>query len=115
MTLAKGGDGAPQISSTDTDRPFAVEFYGCTGGLDCGYIQFIAGWDLKDGIDVAKVESWNGDHVWGQATRDADNDPVLGLSVNLRGGVTPENFADTVKLWADTLDDFKGYIGRSSQ
>jgi hypothetical protein len=49
------------------------------------------------------------------ATRDGDNDPVLGLSVDLRGGVTPVNFADTVGLRADTLDDFKDYIGWGQQ
>jgi hypothetical protein len=115
VTVAKGDSGAPRISSTDTDRPFAIEFYGCNGGFDCAYIQFVAAWDLPKGIDAGKIAAWNGDHVWGVATRDGDNDPVLGLSVDLRGGVTPVNFADTVGLWADTLDDFKDYIGWGQQ
>jgi len=115
VTVAKSDTGAPRITSTDADRPFAVEFYGCNGAFDCGYIQFVAAWDLPKGIDAGKIERWNGDHVWGVATRDGDNDPVLGLSVDLRGGVTPVNFADTVGLWADTLDDFKGYIGWGQQ
>ena len=115
ITVVKNNDGSPQINSTDANRPFALEFYGCTSGFDCGYVQFVAGWDLPNGIDAGKIASWNGDHVWGAATRDADNDPVLALSVNLRGGVSQANFADTVGLWADTLDDFTSYIGWGKQ
>ncbi|HVY19050.1 MAG TPA: YbjN domain-containing protein [Bauldia sp.] len=115
VSVAKSESGAPRITSTDADRPFAIEFYGCNGGFDCAYIQFVSAWDLPKGIDAGKIAQWNGDHVWGVATRDGDNDPVLGLSVDLRGGVTPVNFADTVGLWADTLDDFKGYIGWDKQ
>jgi len=40
---------------------------------------------------------------------------VLSLSVNLRGGVSQANFADTVSLWSDTLDDFTSYIGWGKQ
>jgi len=115
VAVAKNGDGSPQINSTDKDRPFALEFYGCTSGFDCGYVQFVAGWDLPSGIDAGKIASWNSDHVWGAATRDTDNDPVLSLSVNLRGGVSQANFADTVSLWSDTLDDFTSYIGWGKQ
>lgn len=104
-------DGSPKIESTDKEEPFSIHFYGCTDGKDCGYIQFVNGWDMKTGVSAVKVEQWNADKIWGQAYRDKDRDPWVAMTVNLRGGVSVENFADTVEWWAETMDDFSKHIG----
>ena len=111
VEVTKDKDGAPRIASTDKDQPFSIHFYGCTDGVDCGYIQFLNGWNMKNGVTAVNVEQWNSDQVWGQAFRDSDKDPWLGLAVNLRGGVTPENFNDTIEWWAKILQDFQDHIG----
>jgi hypothetical protein len=111
VEVGKDSKGAPKISSTDKEQPFTVHFYGCTNGFDCGYIQFLNGWNMKNGVTAITVENWNADQVWGQAFRDDEKDPWIGLTVNLRGGVTQDNFNDTVEWWAKVLQDFQDHIG----
>ncbi len=109
LTEDSGGD--PRIRSTDEDNPFSVHFYSCTDNTDCGVIQFSAGWNLKNGITLAKIEEWNATKLWGQAYRDEDKDPWLAMTVNLKGGVTVENFDDTVDWWRVVSGDFEKHIG----
>jgi len=111
VEVTEDDSGRPRIESTDKEAPFSIHFYGCTDGEDCGYIQFVNGWDMKNGVSSVKVEQWNSDQVWGQAYRDKDRDPWLAMTVNLRGGVTVENFDDTVEWWSSILGDFSKHIG----
>ena len=111
VEVNKDSNGAPRIASTDKEQPFSVHFYGCTDGVDCGYIQFLNGWNTTNGVTAVQIEQWNSDQVWGQAFRDEEKDPWLGLTVNLRGGVTQANFEDTVEWWAKMLQDFQDHIG----
>jgi hypothetical protein len=111
VDLTKDSDGDPLIESLDDDEPFSVHFYGCTKGKDCEYIQFVSGWDLAKGTTMQVIAKWNEDRVWGRAFLDSDNDPWLDLAVNLKGGVTAENFDDTVSWWWSVLRDFEDHIG----
>jgi hypothetical protein len=110
VELNEDSDGDPLLKSTDKDNPFSVHFYGCTDHKDCGFIQFTSGWNLKDGITLAKIEEWNSTKVWGQAYRDEDKDPWLAMAVNLFGGVSVENFDDTVDWWKVILGQFEKHI-----
>jgi hypothetical protein len=111
VKLTADSDGDPLIESTADDAPFTVRFYGCTRNKDCEYIQFVSGWDLSDGVSLQVIEKWNEDRVWGRAFIDSDNDPWIDLAVNLKGGVTPENFNDTVSWWWAVMRDFEEHIG----
>ena len=111
VEVNKDSEGAPKISSTDKDQPFTVYFYDCTEGVDCGYIQFRNGWNMKNGTTAVTIDQWNSENNWGQAYRDSDKDPWVSVTVNLRGGVTQENFADTVEWWAKVMKDFEDHIG----
>lgn len=111
VELTEDSEGAPLIKSTRTDEPFSVYFYSCTDNTDCGFIQFTTGWNMENGITLAKVDEWNATKVWGQAFRDDDKDPWLSMAVNLKGGVTVENFDDTVDWWKVVLREFEKHIG----
>jgi hypothetical protein len=112
VEVNKADSGAPLIESTDADNPFSVHFYDCDdNGKDCGTIQFVSGWNMKNGIDAVTIEQWNSDKIWGQAYRDKDKDPWIAVTVDLRGGVTEANFDDVVDKWADLLDKFSKFIG----
>jgi hypothetical protein len=111
--LSKDSDGDPLIESTDDEAPFSLRFYGCTNGKDCEYVQFASGWHLADGVAVETIEEWNEDRVWGRAYLDSDNDPWIDLAVNLKGGVSAENFSDTVAWWVAVMADFENHIGYS--
>jgi hypothetical protein len=111
VELTEDDQGAPQLKSTDKGEPFSVYFYSCTDGEACGFIQFSTGWNMENGITLAKIEEWNSTKVWGQAYRDEDKDPWLSMAVNLKGGVTVENFDDTVDWWKFILREFETHIG----
>jgi hypothetical protein len=111
VELTEDDQGAPQLKSTDKSEPFSVYFYSCTDGEACGFIQFSTGWNMENGITLAKIEEWNSTKVWGQAYRDEDKDPWLSMAINLKGGVTVENFDDTVDWWKFILREFETHIG----
>ena len=79
--------------------------------MNCEYIDFQEGWDLKNGTTPDVIEQWNEDRVWGRAYIDTENDPWIDMPVNLKGGVTPENFDDTVSWWWSVIRDFEDHIG----
>ncbi len=112
LTTDTAGD--PLIKSTDDNEPFSVHFYGCTDGKDCQYIQFTSGWDLANGTMPDVIEKWNEEWVWGRAYLDDEGDPWLDLAVNLYGGVTADNFDDTVDWWWTVMRDFEDHIGWTS-
>lgn len=109
--LTTGGDGDPLIQSTDRDQPFSIQFYGCTDGKDCAFIQFIKGWNMDDGITLAKIEEWNAKKVWTKAYRDDEKDPWLTHPINLFGGVTVENLDDSIDWWKVMVKQFEEHIG----
>jgi hypothetical protein len=112
VEVTEDSKGAPEFKSTKRDALFYVNFYGCNEeGDDCGYIQITAGWDLEHGITLAKIEKWNAEMLWGVAYRNQAKDPWLGMTVNLRHGVTIENLDDTVDLWRVIYDRFEDHIG----
>ncbi len=111
VEVNKADSGAPLIESTDASNPFSVHFYDCTDGKQCGTIQFESGWNLKNGINAVTIEQWNNDKIWGQAYRDKDKDPWLSVSVDLRGGVTEDNFLDVANKWKDLMPEFAKFIG----
>jgi hypothetical protein len=111
VDMTTDGDGDPMIESTDNDEPFNVHFYGCTDGKDCEYIEFTEGWDLPNGTTPDVIEKWNEDRVWGRAYLDSENDPWVDMAVNLKGGVSAENFDDTVSWWWSVIRDFEDDIG----
>jgi hypothetical protein len=112
VEVNKGSKGQPIIASTDKEEPFQIRFYNCDDdGMDCGQIQFTNGWNLDSGTTAVRIEQWNADQVWGQAYRDEDKDPWVAMSVNLRGGVTHENFASSIDIWKNILSDFEDHIG----
>jgi hypothetical protein len=111
VELTEDSQGDPRIRSTDRSNPFSLYFYGCTENKDCGYVQFSAGWDLENGITLAKMEEWNANRLWGTAYRDDEKDPWLTLTVNLKYGITVENLDDTVDWWKVTMPRFAEHIG----
>ena len=104
-----GGD--PKLDSTAADVVFSIFFYGCIEKKNCDSIQFYAGFDKKDGIDLAKINNWNVSKRYGVAYVDDENDPRIEYDVNLDGeGVSVENFKDTIELWVALLAAFKTHI-----
>jgi hypothetical protein len=110
--IGAASDGDPKINSTDKAHPFVVNFYDCDKQhAHCPYVQISQGWNLEKGTTAEKMEAWNADNVWGQAYLDDENDPWLALTVNFKGGVTPEYVDDMIHWWSVIEGDFQNHIG----
>ena len=110
-TLTVDDVGDPKITGRMSRSTYEIFFYNCTDNDRCGFIQFSVGWDLADGISSAKINEWNSTKVWGQASRDDEDDPFLRMVVNLDGGVTRTNFEDTIDWFRIALEGFESHIG----
>ncbi len=108
--LTKDEDGDPKIKSAAAGANYAVYFYGCTDGKDCNAIQFSAGFDTDNGLDLSAANEWNRDKRYGKVYLDDERDPYIELDMNMIDGISEANFDDTVGLWDSLLADFQKHI-----
>jgi hypothetical protein len=101
--------GDPKISSSSQGVDWTIFFYDCDGDR-CKSIQFAIAFDTEDGVPLELVNRWNRDNRFAKAYLDDENDPFLEYDVNLVGGVTRNNFADTLGLWEGLLGNFMRHI-----
>jgi hypothetical protein len=111
VEVLQDDNGNPKIDVNDSSGPFTVFFYGCTDGKDCTYVSFETWWDMKNGVQSGVIDKWNKTKLWGVAYRDEHNDPHLSMTVNLRHGVTADNFDDTLDWWESASTEFEKSIG----
>lgn len=104
--LTTNASGNPRIESRIDGIRFNVIFYGCTENTNCGSVQFTSSWK-KPGLSLEKINSWNRDKRFGKAYLDNEGDPVIEMDVNLRHGVSHNNFDDTVDFWNIVLRSFR--------
>ena len=65
--LGTDSAGDPKVASAMGGVNFHVFFYGCEANTACQDLQFSAGFDLTDGIDMAVVNDWNSSKFIGKA------------------------------------------------
>ncbi|SFZ85404.1 Putative sensory transduction regulator [Devosia enhydra] len=102
--------GDPQIKSAAGGSNFLVWFYDCQDGNECGSIQFSVGFDTPSGLDLAVANEWNQQNRYGKAHLDDERDPYVQMDIAINGGMSPELFADNLKLWEDIVARFKQHI-----
>lgn len=110
-TLESDNAGNPVIRSGTGGVNFSIYFYGCRDGQNCRSIQFSSGFKLREPVEPALMNDWNGRKRFARGWADADGNTFLRLDMNLVGGVTEKNFADTLDLWSILLGDFVKHIG----
>ncbi|MGY6411205.1 MAG: YbjN domain-containing protein [Alkalilacustris sp.] len=91
--------GEPLILGTMEETGYAILFYGCVEGAECSDIQFVARWAAPYELDLEVINRWNAAARFATAWRDPDGDAVLEFAINLEGGVTAENLADSFDWW----------------
>ncbi|MBU2980414.1 YbjN domain-containing protein [Lentibacter algarum] len=107
--METSNDGAPRIRSAAEGVNFSIWFYGCKSSRGCNSIQFSAGFEMKDGMTLAKVNEWNRKKRFGKVYVNDDNNPFIQMDVNLDYGVTDKNFMDTFDYWQVVLDSFNDF------
>ncbi len=109
--LTTDDEGDPKIKSATGGANFSIYFYGCERNKQCDSIQLSSGFDLDNGSSLNAVNSWNSKKRYGKAYLDDENDPYVEYDINLaNGGVSQENFRDTLELWDRVLTDFRSYV-----
>jgi hypothetical protein len=107
--------GDPMITSGVSGTTFQIYFYNCTDNKDCATVQFHAGFDLRNPVDLPKINEWNRTKRFARAFLDKENDPILEMDVDLDdGGLSSALFIDNIEFWAAILGDFERYIGYRS-
>ena len=107
--------GDPMITSGVSGSNFQIFFYNCTEHRDCATVQFHSGYDVRNPVDLPKLNEWNRTKRFARAFLDKENDPILEMDVDLDdGGLSPALFIDNIEFWASILGDFERYIGYRS-
>ena len=104
-------EGDPKIDSGSHGVSWSIFFYGCTGSRNCRSVQFAAAFDMRDGISPEIINRFNRNKRYTRAYYDTEFDPFLEYDVNLDGGVSEANFADSLDIWNIILGDFIEEIG----
>lgn len=108
--LNADSDGDPRIDSASQGVNWSMYFYGCTNGVDCQSVQYSAGFNLRNGIAMQTINTWNRTKRYGKSWIDDENDPYLEMDINLDGGVTEANFRDSLDIWNEILADYLVHI-----
>ncbi|WP_308915026.1 YbjN domain-containing protein [Jannaschia sp. LMIT008] len=106
--LSQDSVGDPLIVIDDIGiGPTQLYFFGCSDGADCDVVVFTSAYAAADAPSATFVNGWNRDKLLGRAYVDAEGDPILEYGVNLHGGVTPQNWSDSVDWWRVMVEAFE--------
>ncbi|MGF1623253.1 MAG: caspase family protein [Alphaproteobacteria bacterium] len=86
-----------------------VWFFDCQGS-ECGSFQIWTYFESQRPVDLRVINRWNSEQRWSIAAVEDERFPVLTLDINVDGGVSQENIADLVQLFAEQARQFQGYV-----
>ena len=107
-TLTTDDLGDPLIEGRIGEKEYRLLFYDCSEGRDCSTLTFAAEWEAEDATDEMMAD-WNREKRFGKAYLDEDGHAAVEMSVNLLGGVTSVNLADTIDWWRLVMEEFAEY------
>ena len=107
--LSRDKQGDPMIKSATSGANFTVYFYDCEKDR-CRALQFSSGFDLKDGMTLAKINEWNKGNRYLKAYLDEDNDPYVEYDVNVNAGRTFSGLSDDLAVWTQGVGRFTTFI-----
>lgn len=103
--------GAIEIKSETAEAKFWLYFQACTPEYTgCEVVTFSSGFDFETAQLPDIIGDWNADR-FSKAYLDEDGDPFVEFSVNLKAGVSRENFADTLHWFTTEMTAFIEQIG----
>ncbi|PYG28579.1 YbjN domain-containing protein [Pelagimonas varians] len=102
--------GDPLLKGKLDGTSYDIYFYDCTNNTECRTIQFQVGYDMTNGMSLARANQWNSDMRYAAAHLDEEMDPFLQMDMNIDYGVSAENFVDNFKMWTNVLGQFEDFI-----
>ena len=105
--------GNPLINTIMSGTNVRIFFYACETDR-CSQLQFLAGFDMPEGISAEQIEDWNRSRRFGVAYRDTQNDPYVKVDLQVNPGGTAELIQGYVATTEAVLAQFKAHIGFES-
>lgn len=109
-TLSEDEIGDPMITGTLGGARYAILSYGCGQQGACDSLQFVA---VIEGVRLSyeRANAYNLRWRYGRLSVTDTGDLVLKMDLNLDGGVTRANLADSLSLWAEVLATVRREVG----
>lgn len=101
--------GDPMITSAMDGSNFRVLFYDCKAER-CAAVQFATAFDMKQGLTLAQINTWNRQRRFGRAYLDDEMDPFVEYDVDFEVGATTEALGNAVDVWEAVVPAFKKHI-----
>jgi len=98
----------PTISLRIAGLNTYIDFYDCSDDMTgCDTLLFGVDLTLKKGATAKQLNDWNSQQITGRVWADDKGNPTLDYSLSTYEGVSPAVFDETVRLWAEVIDEFK--------
>jgi hypothetical protein len=95
--------GEPYIESSANNSSFTIEFYNCTGLVDCTSYQFASWYKAEPLFTPAFANEWNLAKRFLKISVDKEGNLIEYMDFTATGKTTYANFADIVD-WYQTMD-----------
>jgi hypothetical protein len=109
--IQKTAEGESYVHSQTKDGiNFDIDLYDCTEGR-CRALQFVASFDLKEPLPMAKVNDWNRKKRYLRAAIDENGDPTFYYDANVAPGGTFEALQDDLDVFMQFMPEVLEHIG----
>lgn len=108
--IAKTDAGEPYVTTEKDGVKFDVDLYDCRDSR-CRAVQFVASFDLKDPLPLAKANEWNLKKRYVRAYLDGSGDPIFAYDANLAPGGSYEALQDDLDVFVQFFPEILQHIG----
>lgn len=98
-------DNGPAIRGRIDGFAYYASFRNCTDDTACDDF-ILQAYFIDPVFDYDAINAWNAAKRWTKVYFDMDDDVVLEMDVDLRGGITLTNLDQSFSLWALSLPEF---------
>jgi len=112
LTTDQVGD--PMIVFTEEGEAEYLLFYDCTDNADCLAVQFYAGYQLDNDVQLDVLNAWNGGLTRRFTRAFVADDGSVNLEMDIatsRDGISQRDFRDLLGLWLGRRSEFESQIG----
>lgn len=106
--------GDPMIIFKDADEDEYLLFYDCTDNAACLAVQFYAGYQMNEPVELGAINAWNGGLTRRFTRAFVGDDQTVSLEMDVatsRDGVSERDFNDLLGLWLIRKGEFESQIG----
>ena len=103
--------GDPKLKVNYYGNEFSIYYYGCDNNKDCNAIQFFSGYKTDGSVRLSKINTWNAENRYARAYISDSGAARIEMDVYMgRDGVSADDFASMVSLWARSMSEFEEMI-----